>query len=256
LRRTITQADEPQAYQWALTSLIVSTAAGTRECSADGARSTWPHRLGATFTRAQLRHVSEARMRSVAAADVADAATAAAGSATAATDTGDAATAAAWSATASGAAGDAAAATARSTTAGGATGIWGSGRRDAGRSSGRGGGRCGAAGCFIATPAAANRQNEHGRTAENRNRRSSFRSHQTPHSRDSAANLFRPYPLGRLANRTERDGGTDSNRGGHADGPSRAGDGPSMSRPNAFGALAVESRDAAGEDGLVNGAGG
>lgn len=160
-------------------------------------------------------------MRSVAAADVADAATAAAGSATAATDTGDAATAAARPATASGAAGDAAAATARSTTTGraagdaatrpattaGATGIWGCGRRDAGRSSGRGGGRCGAAGRFIAA-AAANRQNEHGRTAENRNRRSSFRSHQTPHSRDSAANLFPPYPPGRLANRTERDGGT------------------------------------------------
>jgi hypothetical protein len=172
-----------------------------------------------------LRHVSEARVRSVAAADVADAATAAAGSATAATDAGDAAAAAAGSTTAGGAAGDTAAAAAGSATAGGtagnaaaaatrpataawATGIWGCGWRDAGRSSGRGRGRCCAAGCFIAASAAANRQNEHGRTAENRYRRSSFRSHQTPHSRDSPANLFPPYPLGRLANRTERDGGT------------------------------------------------
>jgi hypothetical protein len=154
-----------------------------------------------------LRHVSEARARLVAAADVSDAATAAAGSATAATDAGDAAAAAARSTTAGGAAGDAATAAARAATTAGATGIWGCGRRDAGRSSGRGGGRCGAAGRFIAA-AAANRQNEHGRTAENRNRRSSFRSHQTPQSRDSAANLFPPYPLGRLANRTERGGGT------------------------------------------------
>jgi hypothetical protein len=171
-----------------------------------------------------LRHVSEARARLVAAADVADAATAAAGSATAATDAGDAAAAAAGSTTASGPAGDAAASAARSTTASGATGdaaasaarpattagatgTWGCGRRDAGRSSGRGR-RCRAAGCLIAASAAANRQNEHGRTAENRNRRSSFRSHQTPHSRDSPANLFPPYPLGHRANRTERDRGT------------------------------------------------
>jgi hypothetical protein len=220
-----------------------------------------------------LRHVSEARARLVAAADVADAATAAAGSATAATDAGDAAAAAARSATAGGAAGDAATSAARSTTTAGAagdaatsaarsattagaTGIWGCGRRDAGRSSGGGGGRCRAAGCLIAASAAANRQNEHGRTAENRNRRSSFRSHQTPHSRDSPANLSPPYPLGRLANRTERDGGTIRMGGRHADDPSRGGDGPSMSKPNVLGALAVESRDAAGEDGLVNCAGG
>jgi hypothetical protein len=162
-----------------------------------------------------LRHVSEARARLVAAADVADAATAAAGSTTAATDAGDAAAAAAGSTTASGPAGDAAASAARSTTASGATGdaaasaarpattagatgTWGCGRRDAGRSSGRGGGCCCAAGCLIAASAAANRQNEHGSTAENRNRRSSFRSHQTPHSRDSAATSLLRTRLGAL----------------------------------------------------------
>lgn len=138
---------------------------------------------------------------SVAAADVADASAAAARAAAATPDAGDAAASAAGAAATRGAAGDAAASAARATatgrpagdaaatTAGAATACGAArsgaaaarcGRSHAGRRRGRRGGAA-AARPFIAA-AAPDREHEHGRTAEERDRSPGCRSHRSPQS--------------------------------------------------------------------------
>ena len=195
------------------------------------------------------------------AAEVADATAAAAGSAAATADAGDAAATAAGSAATGGAAGNAAAAAARSAAAGGAAGNAAAGRPPVGPPVS--GAVDGATldvevvvvvvvvvllGALLPPPPHPTANTSMAAPPKTAAAVRASDLIRLPTLYDSSANSLVCYPLTSPANRTDR--------AGHDDGPSRGGDGPSMGRPWALGGLAVESGDAAGEDGLVDAAGG